>query len=301
MTTIAVMNQKGGVGKTTASVNLASALARGGKRVLLVDVDPQANATSHLGIDAGTDRPSLYDVMVRGTALADVLVEVEPGLQLAPAELDLSAAELELVSAVGRETILRDALDRHLQTHAYSYVLIDCPPSLGLLSLNGLAAANEVYVVLQPEFFALQGMATLENVVRMVATRIRPELAITGIVISMYDGRTRLGQEVVDEIRGHFGSRVYDTRIRRNVKLAEAPSHGQSIFAYDGRSTGARDYQALAAEMAMRHGDPLVTSRPRSAGARGKAARRARKGCGLTTPTVLLTEDELALAPPRLR
>lgn len=261
MDTVAVINQKGGVGKTTTTVNLGVALAGLGKSVLLIDLDPQANLGTHLGVDVAEGK-TVYDVFVHDVKLKDVIRETcEPGVSVVPSNLDLSAAEMELVSMVGRETILRDALevlDKGSPGH-YDVVLLDCPPSLGVLTINALAASRQVLVPLQAEFFALQGMAKLTEIIGLVQRRLNPEVELTGIVACKVDRRTKLTHEVLDEVRRFFGDRLLETVIRPNVKLAEAPSHGQSVLSYAPDSNGAADYRRLAREWA---GIPLETDAP---------------------------------------
>jgi chromosome partitioning protein len=243
------MNQKGGVGKTTTVVNLSAALALRGFRVLIVDCDPQANASTHLGIDIHAGNPSLYDVLTQGMPMSECIVSVATNLDIVPSELDLAGAEVELVSAMGRETLLRDALERlEREGGSYDFVFLDCPPSLGLLPSNALAAASEVIIVLQAEFFALQGISQLSRFIDLVIDRINPGLEVSTVVTCMYDSRTRFSREVIDDISQHFGDRMLETFIRRNVKLAEASSHGVSVFDYDAACPGAQDYAALADE-----------------------------------------------------
>ena len=254
---IALMNQKGGVGKTTTTLNLGAALARRGMRVLLVDLDPQANLTVHLDVDPAAIERSIYDVLLGRAALAEALRPTGTlGLDLVPASVDLAGAEMELVSVVGREQLLRGAVDALVGPPAaadpYDFLLVDCPPSLGLLSVNALTAVREVIVPLQAEFFALQGMARLRDVVALVEKRLNPGLSILGILPSMVDSRTTLSREVLAEIRSFFGAAVFGTAIRRNVKLAEASSHGKTVFEYAADSNGAADYAALAEEVLRR-------------------------------------------------
>jgi chromosome partitioning protein len=258
MRRIALMNQKGGVGKTTTCVNLGAALARRGLRVLLVDMDSQANLTVHLDIRPDALEKSVYDLLTARATLAELIRPTSTlGMDVAPASLDLAGAEMELVSTVGREQILREALDR-LEAgeggaaEPYDFLLVDCPPSLGLLAVNALTAVREVIVPLQAEFFALQGMARLREVVGLVEKRLNPGLAVLGILPSMVDSRTTLSREVLAEIRGFFGAAVFGTAIRRNVKLAEASSHGRTVFEYAPDSNGAADYAALAEEVLRR-------------------------------------------------
>jgi chromosome partitioning protein len=258
MRRIAVINQKGGVGKTTTTVNLAAALAAAGKRVCVLDLDPQAHASTHLGAEPDGKTPSLYDVLVANTPLATVRREVAPNLVLCPSDINLAAAEVELAGIVGREVLLREALAA--DGEPFDYLLLDCGPSLGVLTLNALAAADEVFIPLQPHFFALHGLSKLLETTALVARRINPGVKVSGIVICLYDAATRLAQEVVSDLQAFLdqsrkanvpwaAARVFDTKVRRNVKLAECPSHGKSIFAYAPKSPGAADYAALANEV----------------------------------------------------
>ncbi len=251
MHVVAVINQKGGVGKTTTTANLGAALAALGHRTLLVDLDPQANLGTHVGIDVNAARTTIYDVLVGDEPLEKALVQTpEPDLWCVPSNLDLSAAEMELVSMVGRETLLRDGLEvlENARPGFFEYVFLDCPPSLGVLTINALAAASRVLVPLQAEFFALQGMAKLTEILSLVQRRLNPGLELAGIVACKVDRRTKLTQEVLDEVARHFPDRLMRTVIRPNVKLAEAPSFGQSVLAYAPESNGAQDYRRLARE-----------------------------------------------------
>lgn len=258
MRRIAIINQKGGVGKTTTTVNLGAALARRGRRVCLIDLDPQAHATTHLGVEPDGQQPSLYHVLLGHKSLAQVRRESAERLWLVPADIDLAAAEVELAGVVGREVILRETLQQDEET--FDYLLMDCGPSLGVLTLNALAAADEVLIPLQPHFLALHGLSKLLETTALVARRIHPPLRVAGIVVCLYDAATRLAQEVVADLHAFLersrqqpvpwaNARLFATRIRRNIKLAECPSHGQTIFTYAPKSPGAADYAALAEEI----------------------------------------------------
>lgn len=260
MRRIAIINQKGGVAKTTTAANLGAALARGGLRVLLVDLDSQANLSLHVSSE-DIDGPSTFELLVDGVGMMQVARAIpDEGLHLAKASPDLAGIEQALANTIGREVLLRDALDA--VRDRFDVVLIDCPPSLGVLSLNALAAADHVLIPLQTEFFALQGLTQLLEVVGVVQTRLNPALTLLGILPSMIDSRTRLSGEVVDEIRAHYADELLETRIRKNVKLAEAPSFAQSIFRYAPESNGAADYRALALELCGRLGLHLVDPVP---------------------------------------
>lgn len=258
MECIAIINQKGGVGKTATTVNLGAALAETGRRVLLLDLDPQGHLTTHLGLDGEANGAGIYEVLTADLPLASAIHQYSPSISVVPAQIDLAAAEMELVSVVGREVILRDLLQG--QSWPYDIVLIDCPPSLGVLTLNALAAATRVLIPLQPHFLALQGVGKLLETVQLVSRRINPGLTVAGMVITMYETGTRLSGEVIDDLTAFLESaratpvpwsaaRVFEAKIRRNVKLAEAPSYGQSIFEYAPRSNGAIDYLAMAEEL----------------------------------------------------
>jgi chromosome partitioning protein len=258
MRRIAIINQKGGVGKTTTTVNLGAALAQAGKRVLLVDLDPQSHLTLHLGIDPSTRPGGTYEALTQSTPLDQVRKQVAENLWMVGSHIDLAAAEIELVSVVGREVILRDLLDAHKAN--YDYVLMDCPPSLGVLTLNALAAASEIFIPLQPHYLALHGLSKLLETVSLVARRINPALRVTGVVVCMHEAGTRLASEVLEDVALFLhasetgsspwaGARVFKTLIRRNIKLAECPSHGMTIFGYAPKSNGAEDYAALGDEV----------------------------------------------------
>jgi chromosome partitioning protein len=274
MRRIALINQKGGVGKTTTAVNLGAALAEAGKRVLLVDLDPQANLSLHLDCIVEPDEPSTYSVLLGNNPVsAAKRPTTSPNLEMVPSSIDLSGAELELASAFGREGLLRDALDQWEQEHQEAnngaspvdYVLLDCPPSLGLLSINGMVAAREVLVTLQTEFFALQGMTKLVEVVQLLKKRLNPELEIAGILPCLYDSRLKLAREVLAEIRKYFPSQTFERPIGKNVKLAEAPSYGQTIFEYAPESAGAQDYRSLAQAVIAQEPAPEAEETPEPA------------------------------------
>jgi chromosome partitioning protein len=255
---LTVSNQKGGVGKTTTTVNLAAALASVGARVLVIDLDPQGNASTALGVPHTSDIPSIYDVLIDDFPLADI-VQVSPEsprLLCAPSTIHLAGAEIELVSQVAREHRLRTALDAYLaeQEERLDFVLVDCPPSLGLLTINAFAAARELLIPIQCEYYALEGLSQLLGTVGMIQKHLNPELHLSTILLTMYDGRTRLAQQVAEEVRQHFAREVLDTVIPRSVRVSEAPSFGQTVIAYDGQSAGAVAYREAAVELIRRDG-----------------------------------------------
>jgi chromosome partitioning protein len=273
MRSLAVLNQKGGVGKTTTSVNLAAALAELGNKVCVIDMDPQAHASLHLGVALPPGEASVYDVLVGDAMLADVRRQVDENLWLVPSHLDLAAAEVELAGEVGRELILRDKTAQ--DKTKFDYILIDCPPSLGVLTLNALTTVREVFLPLQPHFLALHGLSKLLKTIEVVSKRLNKGLKLTGVLLCMYDSGTRLAAEVSSDVADYFDqerdansvssdAKFFQTRIRRNIRLAEAPSFGQSIFQYAPQSNGAEDYRLLAAEImgapvAQLHKEPLAS------------------------------------------
>ncbi|WP_078592093.1 ParA family protein [Streptomyces megasporus] len=247
-----VANQKGGVGKTTTTVNLAASLALHGARVLVIDLDPQGNASTALGIDHHAEVPSIYDVLVDSKPLSDVVQPVREveGLFCAPATIDLAGAEIELVSLVARESRLQKAIAAYEQP--LDYIFIDCPPSLGLLTVNALVAGAEVVIPIQCEYYALEGLGQLLRNVELVKGHLNPKLHVSTILLTMYDGRTRLASQVAEEVRGHFGKEVLRTNIPRSVRISEAPSYGQTVLTYDPGSSGALSYLEAAREIALR-------------------------------------------------
>jgi chromosome partitioning protein len=250
---IAITNQKGGVGKTTTTANLGAALALKGKKVLVVDLDPQAHLTTSLGVKEYELEKSIYEVFKRTVTINDALINLEregERFWLLPSSLTFSVADTEFSGEAGREYLLKEALQELDQK--FDYILIDCPPSLGLLTINGFTAAEEIYIPLQTEFLAMHGMTQLLQVYNVVKKRVNPELQITGIIGTMYDSRKKLNREVIEKIREHFGTHLFNTMIRSNISLAEAPSRGEDIFIYSPESNGAEDYAALADEVLQR-------------------------------------------------
>lgn len=245
---IAIANQKGGVGKTTTTINLGAGLAGMGKKVLLIDIDPQGNTTSGVGVMKSAINRCMYDVLVSGINLETVIVPTAvDNLWLAPASIQLAGAEIELVPSMSREEKLRQHME-HVRLQ-YDFILIDCPPSLGLLTVNALTAADSVLVPIQCEYYALEGLSQLVNTIKLVQRHLNKSLQLEGALLTMYDPRTNLAAQVVSEVRAYFGNQVYDTIIPRNVRLSEAPSHGQTIQTYDPRSKGAETYMQLTEEV----------------------------------------------------
>jgi chromosome partitioning protein len=307
--TIAVINQKGGVGKTTTVANLGSAIAAAGHDTCLLDMDPQAHLTLHLGVEPDASQAGMYDVMTADVPLSDAIVAAGEHLWLTASTIDLAAAEVELVGQVGREQILRDRLEA--LAGRYEFVLIDCPPSLGLLTLNALAAADDVLIPLQPHFLALQGLGKLLETVSLVQRRINPRLRVIGVILCMYETSTRLAGEVVADLRGFFeqsrgrnlpwsSARIFESIIRRNVKLAECPSYGKTIFDYEPRSNGASDYKSLADEFLAQYG--VSASPPQPKATAGQVPPPAAQGdaatAGEPSPSPEKTDPAAAAAGP---
>ncbi|HLV08947.1 MAG TPA: AAA family ATPase [Halanaerobiales bacterium] len=251
---LAIVNQKGGVGKSTTAVNLGACLAERDKNVILIDVDPQGNATSGLGFEKNKLEYSIYDILIGDEdnedkiAFSEVIKETEiDNFKVLPANIDLAGAEIELVSMISRESRLKKIVNNIKED--YDFILFDCPPSLGLLTLNALTAADGILVPIQCEYYALEGLGQLIKTINLVQRNLNPELEIAGVLLTMYDARTNLSQQVIDEVKNYFGEKVYKTIIPRNVRLSEAPSFGQAIITYDSNSKGAKAYRALAEEM----------------------------------------------------
>ena len=253
MRVLAVANQKGGVGKTTTAINIGAALAAVGERVLLIDTDPQGNASTGLGVPKARRNITLYDVLLEEKAALDAVVKTDlPGLDIIPSDPDLSGVEMELGQAQRRSFRLRDALAAVRKSGLYTYVLIDCPPSLNLLTVNAMSAADAVFVPLQTEFFALEGLTQLLRTIDLVRGSLNPNLEIQGVVLTMYDKRNRLSDQVAADVRAHFGPLVYDTVIPRNVRVSEAPSFGKPVLVYDLKCAGSQAYLKLAREVVRR-------------------------------------------------
>jgi chromosome partitioning protein len=275
MRTIAVMNQKGGVGKTTTSVNLAAGLARMGRRVCLIDLDPQGHASLHLGVEPVGDAPTIYQVFGGQKTMMQVRRMVASNLWVVPSNIDLAATEMELADVDGRELILRQALEAFLEAEPYDYLLIDCPPSLGMLTVNALCAVREMFIPLQPHFFALQGLSKLLETTALITRRLNRGLRVTGIILCLYETGTRLAADITDDLTGFLDksdpdapwatATIFKSRVRRNIKLAEAPSFGQSIFEYAPQCPGATDYSALVAEIAAAETGTLPSRNVRAA------------------------------------
>lgn len=274
MRSIAVMNQKGGVGKTTSSVNLAASLARMGRKVCVLDLDPQGHASFHLGIEAGPEMTTVYDVFSQQTTLDEARQLVAENLSVVPSNIDLAATEVELAGTQGREFILRNAMQHWKDQNRFDYVIMDCPPSLGILTINALSTVGEVLIPLQPHFFALQGLSKLFETTALVRRRLNRELRVTGVMLCLYESGTRLAADVTEDLKLFLRSsdqdtpwaqaRIFRTKIRRNIKLAEAPSFGQSIFDYAPGCPGAQDYEALADEVRAME-QPQVLQQPHAA------------------------------------
>jgi chromosome partitioning protein len=254
---VTIANQKGGVGKTTTAINLAAGIAVAEFHTLLIDTDPQANSTSGLGVDPRQSTMNIYDVLINGANPREVIVKTEvPYLSLLPSNINLVGAEVEMVDLEKRESILREIVESFRQD--YDYIFIDCPPSLGLLTLNGLVAGNSVIIPVQCEYYALEGLGQLLNTINIIRKNINPTLEIEGVLLTMYDSRLRLSHQIVEEVKKYFGDKVYTTVISRNVRLSEAPSYGKPILLYEAISSGAKNYMELAKEFLKRQESSAV-------------------------------------------
>ena len=248
---IAIANQKGGVGKTTTSINVSSSIAESGKKTLVIDLDPQGNATSGIGLDKDEIENSIYELMLGDCTVKECITKTEiSNLYVMPSNVNLAGAEIELLNVDDKEYILKNAVD-YIRDD-FDYIVIDCPPSLNILTLNAMTTADTVLVPIQCEYYALEGLSQLIHTINLVQKRLNPDLRIEGVVFTMYDGRTNLSQQVVDNVQGNLNTRIYKTVIPRNIRLAEAPSHGQPINLYDPKSTGAESYRLLAKEIMER-------------------------------------------------
>lgn len=254
---IAIANQKGGVGKTTTTINLAASLAVLEKKVLMIDADPQANATSGSGFDIKNIKTGIYECLIDEVNPNDVILTSEiEGLDLLPSSIDLVGAEIEMLNMPNRERMLKSVIDKIEKE--YDYIFIDCSPSLGLITVNSLTAADSIIIPVQCEYFALEGLGKLLNTIKIIQSRLNPELAIEGFVLTMYDSRLRLSNQVVEEVRRHFQQMVFDTIIQRNIKISEAPSFGKPVIMYDAESKGSLNYLNLAREMLQKNGDTKI-------------------------------------------
>ena len=254
---ISIANQKGGVGKTTTAINLSAGLAAEGKHVLLIDADPQANASSGLGVDIRTLNHTIYECLISGLDPNPAILSTDvKNLDLIPSHIDLVGAEIEMLQIENRETVLKRMLERI--NKPYDYIIIDCSPSLGLITVNSLTASDSVIIPVQAEFFALEGIAKLLNTIKIIKSQLNPSLKIEGFLVTMYSAQLRLSQQVYQEVKKHFGDLVFDTVIARNVRLSEAPSHGLSVIDYDPTSKGARNYRQLAREIIKKNKRPIV-------------------------------------------